>query len=84
MRGHSKGHYFRERERERGAGEGPVPEVEPDIQYTGLLGQPVLHRAPGTPNRKTGRRRPTEEHYFVDWLRHGTGVRVRSRDARPS
>ena len=52
--------------------------LAPAIHYTGLLGQPVLHRAPGTPNRKTGRRRPTEEHYFRRSRQNGwLGTRVR-------
>ena len=53
----------RKRKRERGRRRAGA-RLAPAIHYTGLLGQPVLHRAPGTPNRKTGRRRPTEEHYL--------------------
>ena len=55
----------RKRKRERGRRRAGA-RLTPAIHYTGLLGQPVLHRAPGTPNRKTGRRRPTEEHYFLN------------------
>ena len=68
----------REREREREGRRRAGARLAPAIHYTGLLGQPVLHRAPGTPNRKTGRRRPTEEHYFRRSRQNGwLGTRVR-------
>ena len=67
----------RKRKRERGRRRAGA-RLAPAIHYTGLLGQPALHRAPGTPNRKTGRRRPTEEHYFRRSRQNGwLGTRVR-------